>query len=280
MKILEGGYIISIDNSESSLNNSIYFTCLPLISDRDEYLEIYNALSAIGFCKMYLIHYDDNFLQKDVMYFENEIIQFAVPGFEIFLYNEFSKKFEFEGNDISILTKNYNSVSVRGKNKYPIEDDLRIWLLNNLSQFSKKELKQLYVERLIFDGYIGFSKLKGKPSDIDAIGVLNSGVYEFLEIKEKDLPKKEKKGFGLDVPRINDFYRIQSKTKIDYRIFVRHINNQVERTLLEWLETSLDEFLLDIKNEKEVEGGTGMRSVLSSNPTKICSFDCFRKIIF
>ena len=165
----------------------------------------------------------------------------------------------------------------RGKNQYAIEPACKEWLIAHLSPFSEKQLLKIYMDRLFFDGFIGFSKDKGKSSDIDLIVIRPSGEYRFIEIKEKDLPRS-KQGFGLDVPRIKDMERIQEQSSIEYHLVVRHINNQKDRELIGWKYIAINDFINDVKGNKAVEGGTGMRSSNSSNPTLICSLNKFSNL--
>ncbi|WP_412471223.1 hypothetical protein [Halobacteriovorax sp. RT-2-4] len=273
-KVLSGGYIISLDSSESSLNNSIYFTCVPNMADISDYQKVYIELKKLNFKTMYLLIYSEPFEDKEVMIFEDKKVSLKCPSFKVMSFNYEENLFEV-CDDLEVFISEFEKVSVRGRNTFPIGVDYQRMLISSLNHYEKSDLIQLYVERLVFDGFLGFSIKKGKPSDIDAIGILDDGTIELIEIKEKDLPKVNRKGFGLDTPRIRDFQQIEKLTGLNYRLFVRHVNNQKDRKLLNWLCIAISDFVEDVVGESEVEGGTGMRSQYSKNPTKICSFEKF-----
>ncbi|MBU8892404.1 MAG: hypothetical protein KOO66_06470 [Bacteroidales bacterium] len=271
-----GGYMIPKTSNESSLRDSVYFTCIHIRSDLKRYEELYTILAEVGFAEMFLIKYDTNILNcKEVIKLENKTYSFPVPEFRIFAFNYKLLKFEYQSNDIEILSGLFKSKKIRNKNKHQINKETKNWLHNKLNDFCYEELFKIYVNRLIFDGYIGFSKYKGKPADIDYIIKKSDGKYKLLEIKEKDLPKRSKTGFGLDTGRLDDFRKMQNKTGLDYILIVRHINNQKDRELINWKYITVNDFNNDCKDEKPIQGGTGMRSVNSSNPTLICSLDKF-----
>lgn len=273
VELFEGGNIISKSSEDTSLNDAIYFTLIPISIPIDSYQKIYHELSKIGFDTMYIIQYHDNWSLKNVMIFEAGVISLPVPEFTIYQYqnNSFTKK-----ENINVLTNEFKSLPNRGKNSYSISKDSYKWLHRELDQFSIDSILQIYVTRLLFDGYIGFGKEKGKPSDIDFILKNKNGEYRLLEIKEKDLPKKSKKGFGLDVPRIHDFQHIQKITGLKYYLVVREIKDQDSREFKAWKTITIDNFIEDVKKDSTVEGGTGMRSSNSRNPTLICSYSKFQ----
>ena len=275
--ILDGGIIMSKDSKKSSLDNAMYFTILPRSTKLDDYINIYKGLKNIGFLELYIIKYSEVWLDKEVMVFKDETIALKVPTFQILKFNKETNVFEIVGNNVTTVTNFLTDLDTRGKNKYKIEADCKTWLIENLSKFSEAQLLKIYMDRLFFDGFIGFSKDKGKCSDIDLILKKPNGDYRFIEIKEKDLPKS-KKGFGLDVPRIEDMDRIQKHSKIPYQLVVRHINNQKDRELVGWKWISILDFIKDVKGTDAVEGGTGMRSSYSSNPTLICNLNQFRNL--
>ena len=278
-ELYEGGIIISTNESgASSLDDAVYINIVDKKVYNDNYIEIFRLLSTLEFKSMYLIVYNTNqLINTDVMIYDDETIAFNVPEMIVNLYDLETNSFSEVNDGIVTLTNEYENQPIRKKNSYPIKEDSKNWLVNELSTFDENELYQLFMSRLILDGYIGFSKVKGKPSDIDLITKKN-GQYSLIEVKEKDVPKKAKKGFGLDVPRIQDFDRISKATGLPYYLIVREIDNQTNRNLLGWKYINITDFIEDIKNEAEVEGGTGMRSTYSSNPTLICSYEKFQDI--
>lgn len=275
-KYFEGGMIISSNSSESSLDNSMYISVLNKNEYTSDYVQIFAYLSAIGFEEMILILYDEQKLEmKPVMVFDSSSISLPVPEMTIYHFSPIDKKFNRALEDISGVLNFFDSKAVRSRNKHEISTQTFDWLQNNLSEFSQSKLLKIYMNRLILDGFIGFGKKKGKPSDIDMIVKKPSGKFSLIEVKEKDLPKKNKKGFGLDVPRLDDIMRISRQTGLDYFLIVREINNQTDRELLGYKFISIKDFETDVQKSETVTGGTGMRSESTINKTLICSYHLF-----
>lgn len=273
---LRGGQIISRSkSSESSLDDAFYFTVIPESGNLEDYIPIYTTLKT-NFEQMFLVKYSDSRWKKEVvMTFPEKAIELPVPEFEIFKYDQTLDIFESMDSDLTIISNLLTTIVPRKKNSYAIKTSSLKWLLSELSKFDLKEITEIYFTRLIFDGFIGFSKVKGKMSDIDLILKKDQNRFTFIEIKEKDLPKRAKKGFGLDSPRIMDYIRLSALSGIPYALIVKHINNQKERRLINWKAIGIDSFVKAVEGEKEVLGGTGMRSVNSENYTRICPIDLF-----
>lgn len=278
-ELYEGGMIISTDESaKSSLDDAVYINIVDKTKYNDTYLEIFRLLSTLKFKSMYLIVYDTfKLINTPVMIYDDETVAFDVPEMVVMYYDSASNTFSETDEGILGITNEFENQSVRYKNTHPIEDSSEKWLQTELSNFEEKELYQLFMTRLILDGYTGFGKKKGKPSDIDLITKKN-GLYSLIEVKEKDLPKQAKKGFGLDVPRLNDFIRITEATGLPYYLIVREIDNQTDRNFKAWKYISIKDFAEDVSEQDTVTGGTGMRSVNSVNPTLICSYEKFKDI--
>lgn len=277
-KQMEGGMIISRDSEESSLNNALYLSVIPQEQYNEDYLKIFSVLSRLNFQKMYLVLYTDNWNLQPVMSYYNGDISLKVPEMEIYEFNSQNSNFEKTSNKVSVVTDFFKTKQNRKKNLYPIPDSVRKELIENLKDFSSAQLTKIYVNRLFLDGYTGFGKEKGKPSDIDMILRAPCGAYRLIEVKEKDLPKQAKKGFGLDIPRLNDLLRIANETGLEYFLAVREINNQTERKLVAWKRINIKDFALNVRGNTSVTGGTGMRSETSVNETLICSYDLFRNL--
>ena len=209
------------------------------------------------------------------MHYDNGDISLNVPEFEICEFIASSNKFIPTSNNVTDVTDFFTTVLKRSKSAYPIAESTKKWLFDSLEQFSIPQLTKIYLNRLFLDGYLGFGKEKGKPSDIDIILKSQTNEYRLIEVKEKDLPKYAKKGFGLDVPRLNDLLRISNETKLDYYLIVRQINNQIARELIAWKTIKINDFAADVWGDTKVIGGTGMRSTNSVNATLICSYDLF-----
>lgn len=278
-KQFEGGIIISKDSIESSLINSVYISIIPKEKYDDHYIEIFKHLNPLEFKKMYLVIYSDSdWKLLPVMKFESEEIKLWVPKFEIFQFNFTSGAFEETSNEDTEITNFFESEERRGRNQHTIPASVKEFLKENLTQFTRNQILQIYMNRLFLDGYIGFGKKKGKPSDIDMIILNDKEEFRLVEIKEKDLPKFAKKGFGLDIPRLKDLLHISKTINLEYFLIIRHINNQNDRELLGWKYITVKGFADDVKNDQAVMGGTGMRMSNSDNPTLICSISKFRDL--
>lgn len=277
-KLLDGGIIISKNSNISSLINSIYVTITDNKYDLENFSKLYSGLCKLKFEKMFLVFYEEAWKKENVMIFENEVIDLPVPQLQIFEFEIKKEKFEKTNHSLKSISDLFPNLEKRERNKYPIGEKTKRWLDDNLIKFQKEKLTKIYMNRLLLDGYIGFSKSKGKMSDIDLISKKADDKFRLIEIKEKDLPKRNKKGFGLDIPRLEDMKKIESTSRIKYHLIVKHINNQSDRKLINWKQISIANFDKNVKNQKEVLGGTGMRSSNSINPTKICDFNLFRNI--
>lgn len=275
----EGGMIISKDSTETSLDNAMYICVIEKSEYNTDYIKIFTCLSGIGFEKMVLVLYDEQkWDMKTVMFFDSDSVTLPVPEITLYNFSAQEKKFILPTNNIENIMDFFESVTVRSRNIHEIKDDTFKWLQENLSQFSESQLLKIYMNRLFLDGFIGFGKKKGKPSDIDMIVKNSEGKFSLIEIKEKDLPKKNKKGFGLDIPRLNDMIRISKQTGLDYFLIVREVNNQTDRELIGYKYISIRDFEEDVRKSQAVTGGTGMRSESTINDTLICSYDLFRDL--
>lgn len=138
------------DSNKTSSDNSIYFTVLPIDINLENYLNIYKCLVNIGFEEMFIILYDDNWKDEEVMHFENKTISLKVPSFEILKFNKELSNLSETDNNISNVTGFLKDLPKRGKNKYAIEKDCEEWLIKELSQFDEKQLLKIYMDRLFF----------------------------------------------------------------------------------------------------------------------------------
>lgn len=275
VNIYAGGYLVPPDKvgNSSSLDKSIYFTISQ--DPFEEYVKIYDRLSGLNFIKMFYIQWDDNieidcWQHKDIFQDGNSL---PVPTFKVYIYKENC----FEESSFEHFLSNYKLENRKNQNKIFKNDVVEFWN-NKLKEFNYEDLKSLYVQRLFFDGYIGLSRVHGKPSDIDLIILnLENNKMFLLEIKEKDLAKSIK-GFGLDTPRITDMQRLKRVWGDELFYIVRHINNQYERKFQAWKLIEIDDFVKNIDMKKTIEGGKGMRSKNSSNPTIICSQEHFKTL--
>ena len=79
----------------------------------------------------------------------------------------------------------------------------------------------------------------------------------------------------MDVRRINSLQKLAKEFSTKSFYIVRKINDQKNRDFVEWRIISMDKFEQFAK-KNTVEGGTGMRSTSSSNPTKLCEESYFK----
>ncbi len=280
LKLLNGGLIISLDSRISSLNNSIYVTVVEKSKlELEEYIRIFTLLKVLDYVEMYLVVYDSSVESvKEVMKFSEGSVSLKLPSLEIYNFNKLENLFEVNPKGVNAIKSHFKILKIRGKNIFHIEDSHLRWLKKELNHFTENSLTNIYMERLILDGLIGFSVEKGKMSDIDLIVKRPDGEIRLIEIKEKDLPKRAKKGFGIDVPRLEDMMRVENFSGLQYHLVVKHIDNQTDRNLKEWLTIRIKDFEANVNGNDVIEGGTGMRSTNSSNPTLICDYSEFKKL--
>ena len=160
------------------------------------------------------------------------------------------------------------------KKKY-IPAHLKNHFMHKFLQFSVKSLLKLYVERLFFDGYFNLTRTRGAPLDIDTFVRAKDGGLCLLEIKEKDISKRDPRGFGMDLRRVESLSILSAAFSAKAFYVVRHVNNQTQRQFVDWRIIDLEQFKSQIAYSPTVEGGTGMRSASSHNPTRVCRFEYF-----
>lgn len=274
LTIYSGGFLLPNKTGRRAIDNPIYFTVSS--DDQEGYLDIYKSMSNLPCEQMYFIKWDkDIFFEdwelRDVMGFN---IEMPVPPLAIFKYDKVNHLF-FE-SDLDIFLEEYTRVTPRSKNLHPINESSKQFYIERLKNYSQDDLLDLYVQRLIFDGFLGFGVQKGVPGDIDLIIRNNKSELGFLEIKEKDLAKTVI-GFGMDLLRYEEIKHIQDKTQVPYLYVVKHIDNQTDRNFVEWMKISIDQFIKKLDSTILI-GGSGMRSSGSYNPTRVCPYEHFKKL--
>ncbi|WP_343322075.1 hypothetical protein [Sphingobacterium multivorum] len=265
----DGGIFLPTKEEYSYMQEPIYFTVTS--QSIDSYNDIYSHISKIDCKALYILKWD---LEKIEEWNMNDLLGIRkpvfVPHFTISKYVDTkfiqSSLVEFE-NEFSTKTHNYtDNVPVQMKEHF----------VNILMRFDLKPLLDLYTQRLVFDGIIGLHHERGIPSDIDQIILSGkTGEHFFLEIKEKDLSKRPPIGFGMDIPRIEFFNTLKTAAGIETYYVIKHIKNQKGREFLKWRIISMTNFMKNC-HRKPIEGGTGMRSIYSSNPTLICPEEFFK----
>jgi len=273
-QLYEGGFFIPKSmSSESSLEDCVYITISCRQTDQ-VVLDTYQTITKIA-DDAYYIRYDGEkpfaeWLTYDPMGIG---IQLKKPLFAVAKYDPNAGA--FVRSSLKDLKSNFLGVDKRDQELKVIPKNMKSHWMERLSGFSSDTLLQAYVERLFFDGEIGF--LEKKRSDIDAIWIQGDKSV-FIEVKEKDISKRSPQGFGMDVPRIEDIAKIQDATGRKYVYVVRDINNQKDRALIGWKYISLDDFIDDTKDRPSIEGGHGMRGKGTKNPTKVCGYKRFKDL--
>jgi hypothetical protein len=289
-----GGYLLPVTAKSETTVNPVYFT---ITSDAPDaaYAGIYQCLSRLPCAAMYFIRYDKNvdfsgWKMEDLLRNKNPM---PVPPLEIFQYDpgknqfhrlhdknenrflSFFRKIVFQPSRqktaLSIFLDQYQPEK-RHRISATINAGTKQHHIDTLIRYNTENLLDLYVQRLVFDGMIGFGRQKGIPSDIDFILCQDDQPFFFIEVKEKDLSKKEPRGFGIDLHRLESLRKITRQTGVPYSYAVRRVNNQTERKFVEWLKIDVEKFNDCVKDSRDMEGGTGMRSESSSNPTRICPY--------
>jgi hypothetical protein len=224
---------------------------------------------------MYFIQWNnsvpfEDWEKEDIM---NMGVGLPVPEINVFLFD--NRRNDFVSISFESFLKEFN---VKERPDTFWGEEFKSLYIEKMKDYSQNDLLKLYVQRLIFDGFLGFGVEKGLPGDIDFI--VNSDVMhemQFLEVKEKDLSKGKPQGFGMDIRRIDELRIITEKTGIKYFYIVRRINNQKERNFAEWLIADMDDFIKNMGDDV-IQGGSGMRKEGTYNPTRICPYEVFKKL--
>jgi len=270
----DGGFILPAQDSKATLHAPVYFT----VSDDDprNYNSLYKELSKFRFAKMLFVKYGNKDIRtwktQDLLNIGNPL---PIPEFEVFEYT--NKGMVSTRSGISCLTGLFADKANPYKSPFDIEDRIKKECFDMLSTYHTKELVKIYTERLVFDGYLGYSKYRGIPSDIDLITLKNEKYY-LLEVKEKDLSKGRNPGFGMDVRRMNDLETLQISTGLRFVYIVKHVNNQTERKKVGWYQISLASFIKHTVGNKHINGGAGMASVSDQHSTLVCKLHHFKTI--
>jgi len=277
---IEGGMFIPTVKSHNPFEDAVYFTCSE--SSPSEFIEIYSSASTLAPKGSFFIKYNTqthfaDWERKQLFQSQQngQFVEalFPTPTFEVLEFNPTTRK--FSGCSITDISNRFVKSANFLKKKY-VPEDLKNHFIQKFQQFSVKSLLRLYVERLFFDGYLNLTFSRGAPLDIDSFVRAKDGDLCLLEIKEKDVSKRDPKGFGMDLRRIDSLSMLSDtfSTKVFY--VVRHVNNQTQRQFVNWMIIDLEKFKSQIAYSPTVEGGTGMRSTSSKNPTRVCRLEHFQ----
>jgi len=273
-RLYSGGYLVPRETGASATSNPVYFT---ITSDAPEeaYRRIFSRISNLDCVALYFVQYERN---VEVLNMEKADImgigvKLPVPKLTVSAFDV--KNAAFTPATISDLVGHFEPTGqIRGR-RYPIDSAIIKAHIDRLREYPIEDLEALYVQRLVFDGMIGLGRVRGIPSDIDGILCDGDEPQCLVEIKEKDLSKREPRGFGMDVGRMQSLLHISDRTGIPYHYIVRQVEDQIARNFVQWLSIEMKEFEKGVLGQKFIEGGTGMRSQSSSNPTLVCPLERF-----
>ncbi|MBJ9948532.1 hypothetical protein I5729_05330 [Acinetobacter bereziniae] len=273
--VFTGGYLLPRISGNRSIEQPIYFT---VSSDNPQkYIHIYSYLNRLSCESMYFINWNNEcsfsewHLSKEVL----DGIELRVPNFNVFKFDPVNSNF------ISISLGEFLNLFPLKQYRTPsraIPSLMTMTWQEKLSSYEYKHILDLYVQRLIFDGYIGYSREHGIPSDIDAIIYSEKlNTYALLEVKEKDKSKRPPQGFGMDVERIADLSKLKSSTGLPIYYIVREVDNQKDRNFLSWKIIELDNFKKNL-SQSTIQGGSGMGFENGQYPTQICPYEHFKDL--
>lgn len=269
--LYSGGFFLANSNKETdAFKDPLYIT---ITSDtiNDTYRDIYNKLDTFNCKAMFFVHYDalrdiDLWDKQDVMGFD---IHLPVPEFKVYEF----KNNNFEPSTLDSLLSYYRKLPSRSKNAHPIFEETKHRYCKMFSDFDTFELLNIYVERLIIDGFIGFGRDRGSPTDIDAIIKRNNEIM-FVEVKEKYKSNGVSGGFGMDIRCIDKIRKIIKNTSIPYFYMVKEVS--VDRSFLNWKSINMETFFKVTDGTSDIVGGDGMRSSSTTTFTKICPYVNFK----
>ena len=272
--ILSGGCFLPLRSGQPTLEAPLYFTFD--FESPDHYLNLYREIAKMPLSKLVYVNADEEAGWKETPLYG---MTFPVPGFRCFDFqnNGFRDTSGFAPG-LSYLTGHYTPRQPFVQ-QITADPALIKRCCDLISGYPSRDLLGLYLTRLIFDGFIGFSHYRGIPSDIDCVVVDSRGRLRLYEVKEKDLSKTKPVGFGIDVQRYHDCLGISLKTGLPYYYMVRHVDNQQERNFIGWKYISFAEFDAkmdpgDIKN-----GRTGMNTAGDgNNPTFMLGREFFHEL--
>ena len=273
---------IPTKKSSDPFEESIYFTTST--ADPAGYRDIYKSASVLAMKGLYYIQFDasvdfSSWKASEVFISSaNGVLsglELPTPDYQVYEYDK--GRDEFIHTNLARLQGHFENDKSHLERKYiPIE--LREHFIDKFKVFQESTLIDLYVERLFFDGFLSLIYKRGAPLDVDYFVNDKKGVLRILEIKEKDVSKRDPRGFGMDIRRVESLTKLTQIFNAGASYIVRHINNQSERRFVDWRIIDFEKFKAKIHYSPEVEGGTGMRSVHSSNITKVCRFDNFSEL--
>lgn len=273
-KLWAGGCLVPTIAKAHTLDYPVYFT---VTRDRpdDSYRNIYRRLAGFNCLAMFFIQYEfaaefSRWSRRDVM---GTGVKLPVPKWKVFKFDAVST--EFKPDEMEEFIDYYRPHARDAAPGFFIGEQTEKTHRDILAEYHHDDLLDLYVQRLVFDGMIGFGRVRGIPSDIDGIFCAGGEPEYFIEIKEKDLSKREPKGFGMDLERIRSLTKIAEVTGVPYYYLVRQVSSQSEREFVNWLWIDMKKFAAAVKDSEAIEGGTGMGFETGEYPTLVCPVENF-----
>jgi hypothetical protein len=274
--LIEGAYLIPMKKHMELFECPSILFMVGNNNQISDYNNIFLQLSRIRFESMYFISISEN--TDDWVYDQIDGIneEVIIPQCTVYGFDEITSKLEPIGRDLTVISNKFRTIGRRTPLE-KISENVELKFKDQLGDFDIAELTLLYTERFIFDGLIGFGSERGIPTDIDGI-VREESEFTLLEIKEKDVSKREPVGFGMDVRRISQLKGICRRTSMPLEVVIRQIKDQTSRDFMQYMRIDFYDFYKQTSNTPKIEGGHGMRSEKSSNPTQICPFVHFSAI--
>lgn len=276
--LCEGGIFIPLKDISDSFEEAIYLIVVPnpISEYHVEQLQAAKPLSKRG---QYLITYDSNEHIKEWNCLKIDgLTDSVIP------YPSSLKVFTLLDDTLSEIElselKCRTGVKPAFHKKAAINDSLKNFFIKKLVEYNYEDILNTYLSRFILDGIYTRTNIdrnvqRGAPLDIDAFIYGKNKKWNILEIKEKNLSANG--CFGMDVRRINSLKKVAETFSTRAFYIVRKISDQESRSFVSWRIISMDRFDR-FASKNFVEGGTGMRSTDSSNPTRLCNESYFKDI--
>lgn len=269
--VFPGGFLVSPMKDARSISNPVHFNTGT--HDPRDLVAMYEKLEKLGCSNLFYFHFE-NSVEVEAWSQNGFPNGFLSPPYKVHEYSRHSK--QFERSSIDAFCALFEDRKEITKSK-PIPKNVKEEYSKKLESFSEASLADLYFLRLVFDTLIGRPKVHGLPSDIDFICFSTKRSEPvILEVKEKDISKREPKGFGMDIPRMDDLLELQSKTGMKAFYIVREVADQREREFLRWRSISLNTFSQNLG--RTIQGGSGMGFESGKYPTKVCPEEFFKRI--
>lgn len=279
-----GGLFIPLVNTDDSFQDAIYILATP--NHKMEYvIKQLSQASKLAKKGVFLLTYDSE--EPIDKWFDLPVQGSAAQSETLVPYPSSLKfnRFISSGEQLEeIGFKQFSSLT--GLSPYfsrqaDIPEQLRLEYESNLSNFCYEDILELYVSRFVLDCLCSISgpevhPQRGAPLDIDLFIKDKNDIWCIAEIKEKNLSKNS--AFGMDVRRISSLFKLQDSFNMKSYYVIRHINDQHNRSFLDWKVISMNYFSEKASNN-HVQGGFGMGPENGYNPTRLCNVKYFKSLM-